>query len=508
MWNLIQVKDQTKYKILKTLFQAKEPITIETLSNDTSSSMRSIKNYLVEMKNTAKEFDGFIETSNEGVMLHLPSNTGIDLFERYLLRNSQSFMLLELIFHNDQLNSTELIDKLFLSTSSLSRVIRTLKEVLADYGLSIEANPYRITGEEFLVRKFYSTYFLEAYSVTDWPFSDVSQRLIDRLLDILIDNEEIQTDFMDYHKFRIQFALDIIRSRKGYLVEDPQLDCNILAGSHKEVSNEIHKKILAMDIDSDDSLFYANQLAYWYIHYSTEIFKERRMGVSEFNSRISAEEKVITDLIEIFDLPTFDYTSILMDLDSSLHLYKKLKDRKILKDYILFKPRDYFLIEIFKNSFFFFYEIAEEKMKKLCIDREIEIDDDIIELLMHTILTKWKNLTLDLFERYSTCRILVYSHLNYRHAENIASSLYTNINRVIQIEIYNDTSITKEKLSNYTFDVLVSSTSLSLDIPQKIQYLYYKIHGPFVQPVVHLIDEVVAENKRKIFDHVISMTHE
>jgi len=508
MWNLIQVKDQTKYQIVKTLFQATEPITIETLSEGTSSSVRSIKNYLIELKKMANEFNGFIETSNEGIMLHLPSNIGIDYFERSLIKNSPGFMLLELIFHNDQMNSAELVDKLFLSTSSLNRVIRTLKETLSDYGLSIEANPYRITGEEFLIRKFYSAYFLEAYSVTEWPFPDVSQSLVNRLLDIFLDNKEIQTDFMDYHKFRIQFALDIIRTRKGYLAKYPELDCRILASSHKAISNEFQGKIVTTVIGSNESLFYANQLAYWYSNYCSKIFEKRRERISEFNSRISVEEKVITDLIEIFDLPAFDYTSILMDWDSSFHFYKRSKTRKIAKDYILFKPRDYFLIKIFKNSFSFFYEVAEEKMKRLCVERKIEITDDIIESLMHIMLTKWKDLTLNLFERYSTCKILVYSHLNYRHAENIANSLYKNINRVIQIEIYDETSITKEKLSNYTFDVLITSTTLSLEIPQKIQYLYFKIHGPFVQPVVLLIDEVISENKRRIRNHAISMMHE
>ncbi len=507
MWNLIQVKDQTKHQILRTLFQAKEPITIETLSKNTSSSMRSIKNYLLEIKNMVNGFDGFIETSKEGVMLHLPSNIGIDHFERYLLKNSSSFMLLELIFHNDHLNSTEISEKLFLSPSSLNRMIRSLKEALSEYGLSIEANPYRIVGEEALIRKFYSTYFQEAYSVSEWPFPDVSMDLINQLLDILLDFKDIHTDFMDYHKFRIQFVIDIIRSRKGYLLKNTYKDCRILTVSYRKISNEIHDKILTTEIDSEEALIYANQLAYWYIHYSTGIFEDRRKGVSEFSSRISAQESVITDLIELFDLPSFDCTSILMDLDSSLLLYKGIKDRKITKDYILFKPRDYFLIEIYKKSFFFFYEIAEVKMRMLCAERDIEINDDIIELLMHILLTKWKDLTLNLFERYSTCKILIYSHLNYRHAENIASSLHMNINRVIQIEIYNETSITSEKLSNYTFDVLVSTTTLSLDIPQKIQYLHYKSHGPFVQPVVHLIDEVIAENKHKIHDYALSIIH-
>ncbi|HCW72465.1 MAG TPA: hypothetical protein DHM90_00320, partial [Clostridiaceae bacterium] len=381
----------------------------------------------------------------------------------------------------------------------------SLKEMLSSYGLSIEANPYRITGEEILIRRFYSSYFLEAYSSSEWPFEDISESNINKLLDVFLSSNDIGKIFYDYSVFRIHFAVDFIRNRKGYSVRAEHLPFQEFAGQHSRISSELRQKICDTGVKSEDTQLYADQLAYWNIYYSPQFFEGYLKENPEFARRVASIEKAVNELINIFDLPAFDYTGILKDLDTYLELYIRTSSKKIAKDYILFKPRDYYLIEIFKNSFFFFYEPAEEKMKSLCMERDIKTNDQLIESMMHILLTKWKDLTSILFKKFSISRVLVYSHLNYTHAENIVSSLHTNTNRVMDIEIYKETSISEKQLSKYSFDILVSTTSLSLDIPQKIQYLHYKIHGPFVQPLVRLIDEIISDNKRKIHKHVLSL---
>ncbi|WP_312650505.1 helix-turn-helix domain-containing protein [Proteiniclasticum sp.] len=506
MWELIQVKDQIKYKIIKNLFQAKKPVTIETLSIETSSSQRSIKNYLSELKSTVTSLGGSIETSNDGIQLHLPSNIGLDLFERQMFKNTPGLVLLELIFHNNHLCSTDLIDMLFLSSSTFNRLIRSLKEILSSYGLSIDPNPYRITGEEILIRRFYSSYFQEAYSSSEWPFEEISENNANKLLHVFLSSSDIGETFYEYSLFRMHFTVNFIRNKKGYSVMDEQFPFHNIKVQHSRISSELKLIICNAGVDSEDTQLYADQMAYWNIYYSPAFFKVYLSENPHYGRRISSIEKPINELADIFDLPAFDKTNILKDLDTYLELYCRNPNRIIAKDYILFKPRDYYLIEIFKCSYFFFYEEAEEKMKSICIERDLEPCDQLIESMMHILLTKWEDLTATLFKKFSICKVLVYSHLNYTHAENIVSSLHANTNRVMDIEIYKGSSISEKQLSKYSFDILVSSTTLSLDIPQKIQYLHYKIHGPFVQPLVLLIDEIVTENKRNIHTYIRSLT--
>lgn len=505
MWNLIQLKDQIKYRMVEILFQAKDPVTIETLALETEVSTRSIKNYLAELKTMVKEFNGSVVTSKEGIMLHFPENIGIDSIQRHLLQNAPELMLLELIFRNDQVYSIELEDQLFISSSSLNRTIRTMKDALKEYGLSIEANPYRITGDEMQIRRFYSAYFLETYSITEWPFEEISLEHVNDMLDILLQEKDTLTELMDYHKFRIRFSLDIIRIRKGYSVEDLFLHQSSIEASYHKITEELTREIETKGYSIEETDLYARELALWYIYFSHGTFTHCRISDHEYSQRIASFEKIIQELSSLFSLPSFDCSGILMDLNRSLGLYSQNMIRKISKEYVLFRPRDYFLLNIYKTSFPFFYDAAESKLLAFCLEWEIQVDPHGLEHLMHILLSKWEDLTLILFERYNTCRVLVYSHLHYRHAENIVSSLYAYINRSMQIEIYHETSISEEALKKYNFDVLVATTTLSLRIPQKVQYLHYKIHGPFVQPLVKIIDEVIKVNKKKVHEDILSL---
>src|SRR5699024_1799747 len=98
MWNLISLKEQSKIKMLEMFYETNEPITINTLSERTNTSTRSIKNYLEELKETMSEIGGDFESSSEGVNFKIPIHIGIDYFQKQLIRESIGFKLLEKVF--------------------------------------------------------------------------------------------------------------------------------------------------------------------------------------------------------------------------------------------------------------------------------------------------------------------------------------------------------------------------------------------------------------------------
>lgn len=170
MWNLISLKEQSKMKMVEVFYTTNEPITINTLSELTNTSNRSVKNYLEELKETMSEIGGEFYSSTEGVNFKIPIHIGVDYFQRQLFRNSLGFTLLEKVFFNESLTNDQLINELYISQSTLNRIANTINEDLKPYGLKLETAPYKITGDEQLIRNFYTTYFVEAYSANEWPF--------------------------------------------------------------------------------------------------------------------------------------------------------------------------------------------------------------------------------------------------------------------------------------------------------------------------------------------------
>lgn len=150
MWNLVPIKEQNKLKIIDTLLGTSEPITMDKLAKSTGSSVRSIKYYVQELKDTVKEVGGEMITSTNGVELNLPTNIGIDHFQRKIFHETSAFILLEKILFDETLTSKEMEEELFISSSSLSRLVKRIQASVEKYGIQLETGPYRMVGDELL----------------------------------------------------------------------------------------------------------------------------------------------------------------------------------------------------------------------------------------------------------------------------------------------------------------------------------------------------------------------
>lgn len=90
--------------------------------------------------------NGKIVSSLDGLTLQLPSNSGLDYFKRRLYDQSVGFDLLELIFFDETLTHKEISEKLFISVSSVKRLITKVRAALILYGIDLGTKPFEIVG--------------------------------------------------------------------------------------------------------------------------------------------------------------------------------------------------------------------------------------------------------------------------------------------------------------------------------------------------------------------------
>ncbi len=219
MNNLISDKDMRVYTIIETLFQAQQPITIASLAEITKSSTRIIKYDLNDSTAILSKVNGKIVSSLDGLTLQLPSNIGLDYFKRRLYDQSVGFDLLELIFFDETLTHKEISEKLFISVSSVKRLITKVRAALILYGIDLRTKPFEIVGDERLIRNFYTMYFQERYNVSEWPFSTAYYEFFDKMIERVMVYYGLTSEQYDTNQFRYQHAVDAIRAIKGYRVE-------------------------------------------------------------------------------------------------------------------------------------------------------------------------------------------------------------------------------------------------------------------------------------------------
>src|SRR5699024_8499769 len=108
--------------------------------------------YYIEDRRIAKRF----LDSNEQKQSHIPENES----ERI------DYIIEEFLVNNSTMNSFDLADSLYISTSTLQKVIAQANEYLRKYSLSIESrnNILRLVGSEGDKRRYMSNYLYSHFS--------------------------------------------------------------------------------------------------------------------------------------------------------------------------------------------------------------------------------------------------------------------------------------------------------------------------------------------------------
>lgn len=503
MWDLVPSKEIRKFKIIDTLYHANDWVTIGNLATITSSSERSIKYDLEELKDSVDDINGKIITASKGVMIHLPSNIGLDYFERSVYKNNAAFTLLEYIFFNENILDKEMEKLLFISPSSLNRLITRIKEALKNYGITLTTNPIKINGDERLVRSFYSAYFNERYTIDEWPFPNINQDLLDILQKKLHNYLGSSSNVVDYQFLRVQVAVSISREMRGYPTILPySVYFENREGLYKEALNEMSHINQDFNLSPMETQSYLNQLANWKFYFSATFINGTTPEYESIQTNMNEIRGVIERLSALFNLPTFDNIHLIYQLNNTIVNYELFSLKNVGSDYLLFNPRDYFLNQRFKEEYPLFYSLAQQNLLDICKKRDIILNRGQLKYLTYILLSKWENLISDMYYNFNRSKLLVFSHYNLVHAANLSKELSSELNRSVSIEVFSEPTFKQEALKNYEFDILLSTCTMAIDIEQPVIYLKRINNYLDIQYFKEIIDSTIQMNKKRFRDKI------
>src|SRR5699024_2346836 len=140
--------------------------------------------------------------------------------------------------------------------------------------------------------------------------------------------------------------------------------------------------------------------------------------------------------------------------------------------FILFPPRDYSLVDHYQKKYTAFYDITLQNMVLLCKNRGFHPTEDTLNYLIYILISKWPGLTKQLFSRYHSITVKVYSHLNLRHAQNIAESLSSDLPESLEVSVLEEPIVNEEVLSKLDFDILVTTQTFIVMYRSRSSYQY------------------------------------
>lgn len=189
-------------------------------------------------------------------------------------------------------------------------------EGLKDYGLFLDTHPYRIKGDEFLIRRFFTSYFLEAYGHQSWPFESVDFDELNAIMDSIVRFPSIKAETVNFHKFKVFSAVNLIRENKSYDIYQSKLAEVV---TDKEEYSMLYTRIsdwldsFAFTIKKKEQ--YTRLYTYYMLYYFRS-YTDKNMSSID----LAKKDIITTGLNKIrksFELPCVDFTLLSIKLLSS-----------------------------------------------------------------------------------------------------------------------------------------------------------------------------------------------
>ncbi|MDO6662265.1 helix-turn-helix domain-containing protein [Bacillus thuringiensis] len=204
---------------LEFLYENSDWITIGHIAKSLRCSEKILKQ---DIKLINGEFSPLkIETSRKGIKLTYPSNYSAEFIYQKILSLSPEFSFIERIFFKENYTIETLAEELFVSVSTLRRIIIKLKRYFKKIkiNITINTNPCQIVGSEVTIRNFIIHFFYEKYGAIKSPFPTIQVKVLDQILLFTSKKNNIELNFPDLTRLRYWVMVGIVRLKNNHFLD-------------------------------------------------------------------------------------------------------------------------------------------------------------------------------------------------------------------------------------------------------------------------------------------------
>lgn len=443
MRKLLSSKEQRHLHLIETLYHEEEWITFAELAAKLGCSVRILKDDLFTLKKEYTELT--VHSSTQGIKLSFKKNIGLKSIYQKFLHSSELVELFQIIFNEEHHSAEELAELLFISLSTLRRLINKAKPYLERYyKISIQTSPYKMVGDEKDIRYFYYQLYQEAYPTMEWPFDLLDEATYDTFLQSFLESGQVALSYPDYRSLKMTTAINTVRLQHHHPIED--LDCIDAKKVYHYRDNQnllyFSKNLFGFPLTTET----LNQIFY---PYTTSVLLSNRQELqlveASTPSLKAANHYLIQWLEQVateYQAPLPDTEQILVDLYNVSMYCLSLKPKKAL----LYDHRRLF-VEHIKHSYPHAYKLLAEGLRVYWHKLNGHSNETVLDFLIHVVFTHWPNLIPDIRQRaHKNVSVLVFSLNDGHHARMIREMIHYQMDSQLTIDLFSGNYLSIEKL--------------------------------------------------------------
>ena len=451
---LLSKTEQDLLFLLEELTKHHDWIELSVLAEKLNYSIEELQEHLFKLEQLFPNL--LLQSRNKGIQLQFDFQNTLDP-RIAIFKQSETYSFLNCLFFKEGQSLEQMCQELSTNTEHIEEIIQHLNTKLPQhYGISIQLSPLFMEGTEEDIRAFYLDYFSQSYDFLDWPFSSISEECLTDLIQLFLNAQQVSPNLSSLRQIKYTLAINLERFNKSHLIENstplltshystllqiPQFEQDIKKLAKKlnfEPKQETLEQLFSNPVKSPQITNNPSNGALGNIH---QIQKSYRLLsqvleelAKEFHLQIENREELIWLLHYTAQSDFFHLLS-----NQSLDRQKS----QILSSYQVEFPK--------------LFEVSQHKFQSYLTEMGLENHPSKLQELVYTFSIQGHRILVQLLQKLPKIRVLVISHLDTHHAQNLIDTLTHYGNNLYLFDSWEEATISFSILNQIPHDIVIST---------------------------------------------------
>ena len=451
---LLSKTEQDLLFLLEELTKHHDWIELSVLAEKLNYSIEELQEHLFKLEQLFPNL--FIQSAKEGIQLQFEARNSLDpriaIFEQ-----SPTYSFLNQLFFKDSQSLDQICQDLMISCERVQEIIQHLNTKLPQhYGISIQPSPLNMMGAEEDIRSFYLDYFSQSYSFLDWPFPSISEEYLTDLIQLFLNIQQVSLNLSSLRQIKYTLAINMERFKRKHFIENP----TPLLTSHYSSLMQIPQfeqdiKKLAKKLHFEPTKKTLEQLFSNPIK-SPQITNNPNNGALGDIQHIQKSYRLLSQILEELAKEFHLQIENLEELIWLLHYTAQSDFFPLLSNQSLDRQKSQ-ILSSYQVEFPKLFEVSQHKFQSYLTEIGLENHPSKLQELVYTFSIQGQRILVQLLQKLPKIRVLVISHLDSHHAQNLIDTLTHYGNNLYLFDSWEEPTISFSVLNQIPHDIVITT---------------------------------------------------
>ena len=455
MMNILLSKtEQDLLFLLEELTKHHDWIELSVLAEKLNYSIEELQEHLFKLEQLFPNL--LLQSRNKGIQLQFDFQNTLDP-RIAIFKQSETYSFLNCLFFKEGQSLEQMCQELSTNTEHIEEIIQHLNTKLPQhYDISIQLSPLFMEGTEEDIRAFYLDYFSQSYDFLDWPFSSISEECLTDLIQLFLNAQQVSPNLSSLRQIKYTLAINLERFNKSHLIENstplltshystllqiPQFEQDIKKLAKKlnfEPKQETLEQLFSNPVKSPQFTNNPSNGALGNIHHIQKSYRLLSQILEELTKEFHLQ---IENREELVWLLHYTAQSDFFHLLSNQSLDRQKS--QILSSYQVEFPK--------------LFEVSQHKFQSYLTEMGLENHPSKLQELVYTFSIQGHRILVQLLQKLPKIRVLVISHLDTHHAQNLIDTLTHYGNNLYLFDSWEEATISFSILNQIPHDIVIST---------------------------------------------------